>query len=71
MLKDILNLLCDIVGYLGDGGSTAATVDKDGWIHTGDIGYYDDKNWFYITDRYYIFSANFCFALIYIGKNQV
>lgn len=40
-----------MTGYLGDGGSTAATVDKDGWIHTGDIGYYDDKNWFYITDR--------------------
>eukprot|EP00088_Acartia_fossae_P013404 TRINITY_DN17020_c0_g1_i3.p1 TRINITY_DN17020_c0_g1~~TRINITY_DN17020_c0_g1_i3.p1 ORF type:complete len:304 (+),score=86.39 TRINITY_DN17020_c0_g1_i3:3-914(+) len=38
-------------GYLGDPGSTAATVDEDGWIHTGDIGKYDEKGWFYITDR--------------------
>jgi len=38
-------------GYLGDAGATAATVDDDGWIHTGDIGKYDEENDFYITDR--------------------
>jgi len=47
----LVKSLAVMKGYLGDAGSTAATVDKDGWIHTGDIGYYDDKNWFYITDR--------------------
>ena len=38
-------------GYLGDAGATAATIDDDGWIHTGDIGKYDEENDFYITDR--------------------
>eukprot|EP00092_Neocalanus_flemingeri_P009971 GFUD01010749.1.p1 GENE.GFUD01010749.1~~GFUD01010749.1.p1 ORF type:complete len:538 (+),score=152.80 GFUD01010749.1:161-1774(+) len=38
-------------GYLGDAGATAATVDNDGWIHTGDVGKYDENNDFFITDR--------------------
>lgn len=38
-------------GYCGDRTSTSATIDKDGWLHTGDIGYYDDEGFFYIVDR--------------------
>lgn len=38
-------------GYLGNPGATAATVDADGWLHTGDIGKYDEEHLFYITDR--------------------
>jgi len=38
-------------GYLGNAGATAATVDADGWIHTGDVGKYDENNDFFITDR--------------------
>lgn len=38
-------------GYYNDEKSTAATIDKDGWLHTGDIGYYDEEGYFYIVDR--------------------
>jgi acyl-CoA synthetase (AMP-forming)/AMP-acid ligase II len=38
-------------GYLNRPEATAATVDADGWLHTGDIGYADDDEHFFIVDR--------------------
>jgi acyl-CoA synthetase (AMP-forming)/AMP-acid ligase II len=38
-------------GYLGRPEATAATIDRDGWLHTGDIGRVDDEGHVYITDR--------------------
>ena len=38
-------------GYLNNPEATAATIDSEGWLHTGDIGHYDEDEHFYIVDR--------------------
>lgn len=38
-------------GYIGDAVATQATIDSHGWLHTGDIGYYDEDGYFFLTDR--------------------
>lgn len=37
-------------GYLNDPEATANTI-KDGWLHTGDIGFVDDDDEIFIVDR--------------------
>jgi len=38
-------------GYLDEPQETAATLDPDGWLHTGDVGVMDDRGYLRITDR--------------------
>ncbi|XP_049278967.1 uncharacterized protein LOC125761666 [Anopheles funestus] len=38
-------------GYLHNDRATSEMIDTDGWLHTGDIGYYDGEQDFYIVDR--------------------
>eukprot|EP00457_Paulinella_chromatophora_P002563 gb/GEZN01002568.1/.p1 GENE.gb/GEZN01002568.1/~~gb/GEZN01002568.1/.p1 ORF type:complete len:650 (-),score=89.23 gb/GEZN01002568.1/:490-2415(-) len=38
-------------GYRGQPEATSQTIDKDGWLHTGDIAYVDDEGYFFIVDR--------------------
>jgi acyl-CoA synthetase (AMP-forming)/AMP-acid ligase II len=40
-----------MVGYLNNLEATARTIDDEGWLHTGDIGYADEDGHFYIVDR--------------------
>ena len=40
-----------MMGYYEDEEETNKAIDKDGYFHTGDVGYIDDDNFVYITGR--------------------
>ena len=40
-----------MLGYLDDAEATAAAIDPEGWLHTGDVGRVDDAGNLKITDR--------------------
>ncbi|CAM5741646.1 putative 4-coumarate--CoA ligase 5 [Streptomyces afghaniensis 772] [Streptomyces afghaniensis] len=38
-------------GYLGRPDATAAMIDTDGWLHTGDVGHVDTDGWLFVVNR--------------------
>ena len=40
-----------MTGYWKDKEKTEKTIDKDGWVHTGDMGYVDKDGYFFLAGR--------------------
>lgn len=42
---------CLMNGYRFNDDATRNAIDENGWLHTGDFGYYDEDNEWFIVDR--------------------
>ncbi|XP_063847438.1 luciferin 4-monooxygenase-like isoform X1 [Scylla paramamosain] len=40
-----------MIGYANNSAATSSMIDAEGWVHTGDYGYYDSQGLIYMTDR--------------------
>ncbi len=40
-----------MAGYWQDKEKTDKTIDKEGWVHTGDMGYVDEDGYFFLAGR--------------------
>ncbi|KAJ2879623.1 hypothetical protein FB639_003043, partial [Coemansia asiatica] len=40
-----------MIGYFNNPEATRQTIDSDGFLHTGDVGYVDERGCYYISDR--------------------
>lgn len=47
----ILNTKQILKGYLNNEAATCATIDDDGFVHSGDVGHYDNDGYFKVVDR--------------------
>lgn len=67
-----------MVGYLNNPKATAEIISPDGWMSSGDIGYYNENNNFFIVDRikelikvqgFQVSKKKECFKIVEIVQN--
>ena len=40
-----------MAGYFDDPAATADSIDSEGWLHTGDLGHFDEDGYVFLVDR--------------------
>jgi AMP-binding enzyme len=48
---DSLHHVTVMLGYMDEPDKTAECLSSTGWLRTGDLAYYDEDGFFYISDR--------------------
>lgn len=47
----MVEFIRDLTGYLDNPEATSNSIDKEGWLHTGDIALIDEDEEVFIVDR--------------------